>query len=765
MNSSECPVCKARLSSPTKAPDTRTWTINCPRCGLYLLTFEAERVLATDLRGGLRWAITSHAIRRMFSADTPHKVTIAWLDTVRRLEKLPSPQQQADTFVKYLGAADVPSGHWVRCDPQRLTGLLGTADDPTRGETGGFVFVVKNLKNKGLIEDESRPDPHNPGTAGYRLTFEGWERFEQLRNGSQGHEKEEWITAKAALTLLGTWRHGNRMQTICKRAHAGLIKARARRFVRDSQVRDNVDIPIEFWWAEGRAALSQNWETGDFETWINQRVHLQAFGVTFLRTDIEQLMPAPPGITAALDEPKSGKSEGPGRASASSDPMALPVAVVLTAIEAETQAVLRHLADRRRQRVSDTWFHTGQFEGWTIAVAEAGPGNASAATIATRALAYFKPHIAAFVGVAGGVKDVALGDVVIATKVYGYESGKETPDGFSPRPDVQKSHHELEQRARVLRSDTMWQRRLDDALWSDRKPRVYIEPIAAGEAVLAAVAGRIATLLRKHYSDVLAVEMEGRGFLEAAHIESGCRAVVVRGISDLLKGKAKTDKLGWQRKAADAAAAFFFEMLLLDEGAPRRSSNPNGELKTQHTLVIDVPNTSAARFLLKGNSNSGKLGLLFYNLRIVNSLHENVTIKEVILRYELDGKTFISDSHVLQTGIIRPPDKADVNSIIVKVGPANIILMNWKNLREEIGEHKILLPGGVLAASAAYVLDIRDVSDLARVSKFMISIMDYSGNETVKELPLEAKWIDQANMQIVENRRFMDTTGKVVYLD
>src|SRR4051812_45921217 len=106
------------------------------------------------------------------------------------------------------------------------------------------------------------------------------------------------------------------------------------------------------------------------------------------------------------------------------------VAVVLTAIQAETEAVLRHLTDRNRERVADTWFQTGRFNPWTVAVAEVRPGNAIAATITVRALTHFRPTVAAFVGVAGGVKDVALGDVVVATKVYGYEAGKEMPEGF-----------------------------------------------------------------------------------------------------------------------------------------------------------------------------------------------------------------------------------------------------------------------------------------------------------------------------------------------
>ena len=53
--------------------------------------------------------------------------------------------------------------------------------------------------------------------------------------------------------------------------------------------------------------------------------------------------------------------------------------------------------------------------------------------------------------------------------------------------------------------------------------------------------------------------MEGRGFLEAVHMNS----VLGRSFAkfDLLTGKSKSDKAGWQLKAADAASAVAFEML------------------------------------------------------------------------------------------------------------------------------------------------------------------------------------------------------------
>jgi predicted nucleotide-binding protein len=93
-----------------------------------------------------------------------------------------------------------------------------------------------------------------------------------------------------------------------------MVKARAKRYIRDGIASDDVEVPVEFWWAEGEAALEGDWETGDFDTWIEHRIHLQAFGITFRRSDIESIKPAPVTSSPA---PRSGRKIfiGHGRSS------------------------------------------------------------------------------------------------------------------------------------------------------------------------------------------------------------------------------------------------------------------------------------------------------------------------------------------------------------------------------------------------------------------------------------------------------------------
>lgn len=234
---------------------------------------------------------------------------------------------------------------------------------------------------------------------------------------------------------------------------------------------------------------------------------------------------------------------------------------MLTALGLEFTAAVGPLSGRAKVASTvGTIYETGHFEGWAVAVAEVGQGNTTAAVEVERAISVFGPDCLMFLGIAGGLKDVALGDVVAATKVYGYESGKQDR-AFLPRPSVGQVSHRLEQAARAVIRDGVWRQRFE--LVAPASPAAHAGPIAAGEKVVASRRSGLYRFLRKHYSDALAVEMEGRGFLAGAFAHKECDAIVIRGISDLIEGKTTADEKGWQQRAAAHAAAFAYDLLSL----------------------------------------------------------------------------------------------------------------------------------------------------------------------------------------------------------
>ena len=257
----------------------------------------------------------------------------------------------------------------------------------------------------------------------------------------------------------------------------------------------------------------------------------------------------------------------PADAASSSHKVLSPVkrrALILTALGLETTAVLSHLAEvKEAAPVKGTIFYEGIFKDgaaeWEVRVAEAGAGNAPSAVTAERAITGFEPSLALFVGIAGGIKDVDIGDVVVATCVHGYERGRATAERFIARADVGRSSYPLDQRARAVIQAAKWTARIKGE--QATTPRGFVGPIAAGEKVVASDKAEIARFIREHYSDALAVEMEGRGFLEALQLNPNVEGIVVRGISDLLSGKKEADASGSQPRAAENAAALAFEML------------------------------------------------------------------------------------------------------------------------------------------------------------------------------------------------------------
>jgi predicted nucleotide-binding protein len=116
-------------------------------------------------------------------------------------------------------------------------------------------------------------------------------------------DNEDWISAAEALALLkpamGSYAA---VRAIATRAHDGVVHSRAARFVAGQRVQDNTEVPPSFWWARGEDALHQNWTAGDFDTWIDHKFHWRAYGVQFLRSDVESMIPK--AVVDNTDRPK-----------------------------------------------------------------------------------------------------------------------------------------------------------------------------------------------------------------------------------------------------------------------------------------------------------------------------------------------------------------------------------------------------------------------------------------------------------------------------
>jgi nucleoside phosphorylase len=240
----------------------------------------------------------------------------------------------------------------------------------------------------------------------------------------------------------------------------------------------------------------------------------------------------------------------------------MPRAVIFTALRVEYTAVRNHLTNlQEKTHPQGTIYEQGIFVGdnqtWDICIVEIGAGSTKAAFEAERAIGYFNPSVILFVGVAGGIKDVQIGDVVASTKIYGYESGKAAKT-FQPRPEIGLSAYGLEQRAKAEARNNDWLTRISA---TEPPPNALVAPIAAGSKVIASTKSDIYKFLRAQYSDAVAVEMEGFGFLEAAHANPQVSAMVIRGISDLINQKIKADQAGYQSIASRNASAFAFQIL------------------------------------------------------------------------------------------------------------------------------------------------------------------------------------------------------------
>ncbi|MEU5153083.1 phosphorylase [Glycomyces sp. NPDC021274] len=285
----------------------------------------------------------------------------------------------------------------------------------------------------------------------------------------------------------------------------------------------------------------------------------------------------------------------------------LPTAVLCTPIDLERRAVLDLLAGHEftDRELDGHQYRETEYEGpkgiWRLVLAMTGRGNERAAASVEHALAAWRPQILVLCGIAGGLRDARIGDVVAATKVYGYEVGEDTDAGTLPRPESLSTSFPLHQRAQLLAEDAAWAGPLD------ARPRVFHRPIASGSKVVTGNASAAAEHLRRHSGDAQAVDTESYGAMAAADRRRTVDATVVRGISDLLGDKTKeADKLRQPLAARNAAA---FALALIAHSKPKHADIRRLAGGVSNTYIGAVGNGANANVAAMGDNAHGRIDI------------------------------------------------------------------------------------------------------------------------------------------------------------
>lgn len=244
--------------------------------------------------------------------------------------------------------------------------------------------------------------------------------------------------------------------------------------------------------------------------------------------------------------------------------------VILTALEVEREAIEKHLTsiESISHPITGTDYKKGKYlkaDGnyLEVIVGRTDQTNVNAALETERALEFFNPEYIFFSGVAGGLKDVKVGDIVIGANVIGIERGKAEKKGLKFRPQFGASSYSLERLASSYVKSDEWKTKSQSLVNPEfgAEIGVFTGTIASGEKVDASYESDFHKHIMQNASHALAIEMEGLGFLEVCRMRPLVKSLLLRGVSDMVNDKATMDSKGSQPYASQNVSAFLFGVL------------------------------------------------------------------------------------------------------------------------------------------------------------------------------------------------------------
>ncbi|MGW4245373.1 TIR domain-containing protein [Nocardia sp. NPDC004722] len=235
-----------------------------------------------------------------------------------------------------------------------------------------------------------------------------------------------------------------------------------------------------------------------------------------------------------------------GRGPVSAGDIAADIAIV-TILREEYNAVHRCLSNKRVVAGSASHLNV---HSWTVGeiysplynapfvvvlALSSSPGTSASAMVVKNTILAFEPCYVLVVGVAGGLGNTKLGDVVVANRICAYEYGK-IDHGFNPRDSFDcPTDGSISGAATTLESRfPNW---YQDFNFLDKPPSIHIGHVASGDKVVDNPSEAFFQSVIDSRPKVIAVEMEGAGagaaIQDSRELQRQVGFGMIRGISDI----------------------------------------------------------------------------------------------------------------------------------------------------------------------------------------------------------------------------------------
>jgi hypothetical protein len=152
---------------------------DCPRCGAFALSSSAAATLPPMLTEvPLRRSLMSHTLRRMQRPETSrlHKITTDGLPSFWAQGSLPTPSQQANALIGWIGDNQPTSFDLVEIRRSEIAAIIGLQIS-RNDDADGFSWLNTQLEPKKLYE----LGPRANNVLALKLTMAGWEKHEEFK--------------------------------------------------------------------------------------------------------------------------------------------------------------------------------------------------------------------------------------------------------------------------------------------------------------------------------------------------------------------------------------------------------------------------------------------------------------------------------------------------------------------------------------------------------------------------------------------------------